>query len=61
MLSLILPWYQKSFIKADLAVTLEGPKDRWEVALIGKNLNNALTTGTWVTRKAGLSAIKKCL
>jgi hypothetical protein len=26
-------------------LTLQGPRDRWEVALIGKNLNNALTSG----------------
>jgi iron complex outermembrane receptor protein len=40
------PFYQPSFIKADLALTLEGPHDRWEVALIGKNLNNSLTAGS---------------
>jgi iron complex outermembrane receptor protein len=43
-----IPWYQKPFIKADLSVTLQGPNDRWEVAVIGKNLNNALTTGNCV-------------
>ena len=26
-------------------MTLQGPKDRWEFAVIGKNLNNAITTG----------------
>jgi iron complex outermembrane receptor protein len=39
------PYYQKGFIKVDVSATLRGPQDRWELALIGKNLNNALTTG----------------
>ncbi len=39
------PFYQPSFFRTDLSITLQGPKDRWEFALIGKNLNNALTTG----------------
>jgi outer membrane receptor protein involved in Fe transport len=49
-------FYQKSFYKTDLSLTLEGPKDRWEVALIGKNLNNALTTGNCANadNRAGL-------
>jgi iron complex outermembrane receptor protein len=37
--------YQKAFIKPDLSITLRGPKDRWEVALIGKNLTNKITAG----------------
>jgi iron complex outermembrane receptor protein len=40
-----LSFYQPSFFKTDLSITLHGPKDRWEFALIGKNLNNAITTG----------------
>jgi iron complex outermembrane recepter protein len=39
-------FYQKGYIKADFSVTVQGPQDRWEIALIGKNLNNALTTGS---------------
>jgi iron complex outermembrane receptor protein len=39
------PYYQKSFFKTDMNITLQGPNDRWEFALIGKNLNNALTSG----------------
>ncbi len=38
-------FYQPSFFKSDLSATLQGPSDKWEIALIGKNLNNALTTG----------------
>jgi outer membrane receptor protein involved in Fe transport len=38
-------YYQPSFFKTDFSVTLQGPRDRWEVAFIGKNLNNALTAG----------------
>lgn len=30
---------------ARLSLTLQGPKDRWEFAVIGKNLSNTLTTG----------------
>jgi iron complex outermembrane receptor protein len=42
------PFYQGSFFKSDLSLTLQGPRDRWEFALIGKNLNNAITTGACV-------------
>jgi iron complex outermembrane receptor protein len=38
-------FYQKSFIKTDLSLTLKGPSDRWEFALVGKNLGNEITTG----------------
>ena len=38
-------YYQKAFFKTDMNVTLVGPQDKWEFALIGKNLNNALTSG----------------
>ena len=37
--------YQTSFFKTDMNITLQGPKDRWEISLIGKNLNDALTSG----------------
>lgn len=37
--------YQGSFIKTDLALTLKGPEDKWEFALVGKNLNDKITTG----------------
>jgi outer membrane receptor protein involved in Fe transport len=36
-------YYQPAYFKADLSLTLEGPKDKWELALIGKNINNKLT------------------
>jgi outer membrane receptor protein involved in Fe transport len=38
-------YYQKSAFKTDLSMTIQGPNDHWEFALIGKNLNNALTSG----------------
>jgi iron complex outermembrane receptor protein len=38
-------YYQKGFFKTDMSVTLLGPKDRWEVSVIGKNLTDKLTTG----------------
>jgi iron complex outermembrane receptor protein len=37
--------YQKSTFKTDLSLTLQGPNDHWEFSVIGKNLNNALTSG----------------
>ena len=37
--------YQGSFIKIDASVALRGPDDRWEVALIGKNINDKVTSG----------------
>jgi iron complex outermembrane receptor protein len=44
--------YQKSAFKTDLNVTLQGPGDRWEFSLIGKNLNNALTSGNCTNSNA---------
>ncbi|MCB2079044.1 MAG: TonB-dependent receptor, partial [Novosphingobium sp.] len=39
-------WYQDGFIKTDASLTLRGGSEReWEFALIGKNLNNKITTG----------------
>jgi iron complex outermembrane recepter protein len=35
--------YQSSFIKIDASIALKGPEDRWEVALIGKNITDKLT------------------
>ena len=41
--------YQGAFVKVDLGVTLQGPKDLWEVAVIGKNINDKLTSGNCVS------------
>jgi iron complex outermembrane receptor protein len=41
--------YQGAFVKVDLGVTLQGPKNLWEVALIGKNINDKLTSGNCVS------------
>jgi iron complex outermembrane receptor protein len=41
--------YQDAFVKVDLGVTLRGPKDFWEVAVIGKNVNDKLTSGNCVS------------
>jgi len=38
-------FWQKSFMKNDLSGTLKGADDRWELALVGKNLGNKITTG----------------
>jgi outer membrane receptor protein involved in Fe transport len=37
-------FFQDAFLKTDVALTLKGPRDRWEVSLIGDNLSNAQTT-----------------
>jgi hypothetical protein len=38
-------FYQPSFFKTDLTVSLKGPENRWQVDLIGKNLTDKLTSG----------------
>ncbi len=38
-------WYQDAFIKTDLSAALKGPDDRWEFAVVGKNLGNKITSG----------------
>jgi iron complex outermembrane receptor protein len=40
--------YQGGFVKVDLGVTLQGPKNLWEVAVIGKNINDRITAGNCV-------------
>ena len=37
--------YQGSFVKSDLSLSLRGRGGAWELALIGKDLNNRITTG----------------
>jgi outer membrane receptor protein involved in Fe transport len=37
-------YYQNSFVKTDISLSLQGPRDRWEIAIIGKNVTNKLTT-----------------
>jgi len=45
LVNLAFPAYQKAFLKTDLSVIVQGPQDRWELALIGRNLTNRITTG----------------
>jgi iron complex outermembrane recepter protein len=40
--------YQSAFVKIDLNLSLQGPGNRWEVALIGKDLNDKVTSGNCV-------------
>jgi len=40
--------YQSAFVKLDLNLALQGPGNRWEVAVIGKDLNDKLTSGNCV-------------
>jgi iron complex outermembrane receptor protein len=37
--------YQSSYAKVDLGVTLQSADGRWEVALLGKNINNKIIAG----------------
>ncbi len=37
--------YQGSYIKSDVSVSLSGPDDGWELALIGRNVGDKLTAG----------------
>jgi iron complex outermembrane receptor protein len=39
-------YYQKSFLKTDLSATIQGPRDRWEFSIIGKNISDERTAGT---------------
>jgi iron complex outermembrane receptor protein len=43
---LVFPYYQDAFIKTDVSLALEGPRNRWELALIGKNLGDKLTAAS---------------
>jgi iron complex outermembrane recepter protein len=38
--------YQSAFVKSDLGLTLRAPGGRWEAALIAKDVNDKITTGT---------------
>jgi iron complex outermembrane receptor protein len=38
--------YQGSYIKTDLSVALRAPDDRWELALLGKNITDRITSGS---------------
>jgi iron complex outermembrane receptor protein len=37
-------YFQDGFFKSDLGLTLQGANDRWEVAVIGKNITDRHTT-----------------
>jgi iron complex outermembrane receptor protein len=41
--------YQSAFVKIDLSLTLRGPSNRWEMAVIGKDLNDKVTSGNCVS------------
>ena len=50
--------FQDSFIKVDLGLALEGVDERWEVALIGKNITDEITTSNCTaTNFAGAAAL----
>ena len=40
--------YQDAFVKVDFGVSLQSPNNVWEVALIGKDLNDKITSGNCV-------------
>jgi len=37
--------YQKSYVKVNAYLTLKDAEERWEVSLVGNNLNNRITSG----------------
>lgn len=37
--------FQGSYLKSDASLALRGPDDRWEIALIGKNITDKITSG----------------
>jgi len=39
-------FYQRAFAKINASIALKGQEDRWEIALIGNNLTDKLTTGS---------------
>jgi hypothetical protein len=39
-------FFQPAWFRTDLSVALRGPDDRWEVALIGKNITDKITKGS---------------
>jgi iron complex outermembrane receptor protein len=49
--------YQKAFAKIDLGVTLASPDDRWELALIGKNITDKITAGFCVNSNFANGAV----
>jgi hypothetical protein len=50
-------FYQSSFFKTDVTVALKGVNDRWEFAVIGKNLGDVLTTGSCVNLNGRTGAV----
>lgn len=50
--NLAFPYYQPAYFKTDLGLALRGRRDRWELALIGKNLGDKLTTGNCANQNA---------
>ena len=49
--------YQSAFLKTDLSLTLKGPEDRWDFAVIGRNLTDKITSGNCANsnRQGGLA------
>jgi len=49
--------YQSAYMKVNAYLTLKGADDRWEVSLIGNNINNNLTSGNRTTSNTANSVI----
>jgi iron complex outermembrane receptor protein len=50
-------FYQASFFKTDVGVALKGSNDKWEFAVVGKNLGDVLTTGSCVNLNGQAGAV----
>jgi len=50
-------FFQGSFIKSDVSLTLRGREDRWEAALIGKNVFNKISRGSCSNANYALGSV----
>jgi len=50
-------YYQRAYLKTDASLTLKSASDQWELALIGKNLNNEITAGNCTNNNRGGGAV----
>jgi outer membrane receptor protein involved in Fe transport len=49
--------YQPAYFKTDLSLSLQSPNDRWEFAVIGKNLSDVISSGHCSTANFAAGAI----
>jgi len=47
--------YQSAYAQVDLGLTLRAPDDRWEIAMLGKNITDKIISGTFSQANAACS------